>query len=53
VERAWALAALAQAGQFDENYATELARRPQFLNLEGKAEVVQAFARAGQSPSAG
>ena len=40
------------AGQFDEAYATELARRAQFLNLEAKAEVVQAFARAGQSPSA-
>jgi len=52
VERAWALAALAQAGQFDEAYAAELARRSQFLNLEAKAQVVQAFARAGQSPSA-
>jgi hypothetical protein len=52
VERAWALAALAQAGQFDEAYAAELARRAQFLNLEAKAQVVQAFARAGQSPSA-
>jgi uncharacterized protein YfaS (alpha-2-macroglobulin family) len=52
VERAWALAALAQAGQFDEAYAAELARRAQFLNLEAKAQVVQAFARANQSPSA-
>ncbi len=52
LERAWALAALAQAGQFDEAYGAELARRAQFLNLEAKAQVVQAFARAGQSPSA-
>jgi uncharacterized protein YfaS (alpha-2-macroglobulin family) len=49
-ERAWALAALAQAGQFDSSYATELARRAQYLDVEGLAEVLQAFGRAKQTP---
>jgi len=34
-ERAWALSALADAGKFNPGYAAELARRAQFLDLEG------------------
>ena len=48
-ERTWALAALARAGKFDAAYAAELARKAQYLDLEGSAEIVQAFARGGQS----
>jgi uncharacterized protein YfaS (alpha-2-macroglobulin family) len=51
LERAWALVALAEAGEFNPAYAAELARRAQFLNLEGVAEVLQAFAQAKQSPA--
>jgi alpha-2-macroglobulin len=51
-ERAWALAALAQAGQFNSSYAAELARRAQYLNLESLAQVMQAFAASKPSPSA-
>jgi uncharacterized protein YfaS (alpha-2-macroglobulin family) len=50
-ERAWALAALAQAGQFNSAYAAELARKAQFLNLESLAQVLQAFAVSKPSPS--
>ncbi len=51
-ERAWALAALAQAGQFNSAYAAELARRAQYLNLESLAQVLQAFAASKPAPSA-
>jgi hypothetical protein len=51
VERAWALAALASAGKFDPAYAAELARKAQFLDLEGVAEVLQSFAKAGDTKS--
>jgi alpha-2-macroglobulin len=51
-ERAWALAALAQAGRFNSAYAAELARRAQYLNLESLAQVMQAFADSKQTPSA-
>ncbi len=47
LERTLALAALARAGRSNEAYASELARRAQFLGLEGQAEVLLAFARAG------
>ena len=50
-ERAWALAALAQAGQFNSAYAAELARRAQYLNLESLAQVLQAFAVSKSAPS--
>jgi uncharacterized protein YfaS (alpha-2-macroglobulin family) len=50
-ERAWALVALAQAGQFNSAYAAELARNAQFLNLESLAQVLQAFAAAKPAPS--
>jgi uncharacterized protein YfaS (alpha-2-macroglobulin family) len=50
-ERCWALAALAAAGKFDPAYAAELARRAQFLDLEGVAEVLQSFAKAGDTTS--
>jgi uncharacterized protein YfaS (alpha-2-macroglobulin family) len=49
-ERVWALIALAGAGKFDEPYAAELARKSQFLDLEGVADVLLAFARS-KSPS--
>ncbi|HLY57829.1 MAG TPA: alpha-2-macroglobulin family protein, partial [Stellaceae bacterium] len=39
LERAWALAALADAGELDRNYATELARKVDQLSLEGVAQV--------------
>lgn len=47
-ERSWALSALTSASKFDSAYAAELARRSQFLDLEGTAQVALAFARAGQ-----
>jgi uncharacterized protein YfaS (alpha-2-macroglobulin family) len=50
-ERCWALAALAAAGKFDPAYAAELARKAQFLDLEGVAEVLQSFAKAGDTAS--
>jgi alpha-2-macroglobulin len=50
-ERAWALAALAQAGQFNSAYAAELARKAQYLNLESLAQVMQAFAVSKPAPS--
>jgi alpha-2-macroglobulin len=50
-ERTWALAALAQAGQFNSAYAAELARRAQYLNLESLAQVLQAFAASKSAPS--
>ena len=53
-ERAWALGALAQAGRANPAYAAELARRAQYLDLEGVAEVLQAFARQKErSPAVG
>ena len=48
-ERTFALGALARIGKFDPAYGNELARRGQFLGLEGIAGVVTAFERAGQS----
>jgi uncharacterized protein YfaS (alpha-2-macroglobulin family) len=51
-ERAWALSALAQAGQFNAAYAAELARKSEFLDLEGEAEVLQAFALQSTRPQA-
>ncbi len=51
-ERCWALAALAQAGKFNPAYAAELARKAQFLDLEGIAEVLQSFVRSGDTSSA-
>jgi alpha-2-macroglobulin len=50
-ERAWALAALAQAGQFNSAYAAELARKAQYLNEESLAQVLQAFAASKPAPS--
>ena len=50
-ERAWALAALADAGKFNPAYAAELARRAQYLDLEGVAQVALALARSGDSDS--
>jgi uncharacterized protein YfaS (alpha-2-macroglobulin family) len=51
LERTWALSALAHAGRFDAAYAAELARKPTFLRLEGKAEVLLAFARSKEAKS--
>ncbi len=51
LERTWALSALAHAGHFDAAYAAELARKPQFLRLEGKAEVLLAFSRSKEAKS--
>lgn len=45
-ERVWALTALADAGKFNAAYAAELARKSQFLDLEGIADVLLAFARS-------
>src|SRR5207253_430076 len=50
-ERAWALSALADAGKFNPGYAAELARRAQFLDLEGVSEVALALARQGDTQS--
>ncbi len=46
-ERTAALRALARAGRFDPAYGNELARRAQFLDLEGRANVLAAFERGG------
>lgn len=43
-ERTWALAALAAAGQVDEAYAAELARKTDYLNLESTAQVTRVLA---------
>lgn len=48
-ERSWALLALAQAGRAQPAYAAELARRAQYLDEEGIAAVLHAYARAGQA----
>jgi alpha-2-macroglobulin len=50
-ERAWALGALAHAGKFNPGYAAELARRAQFLDLEGVSEVALALAAQGDTQS--
>ena len=50
-ERAWALSALANAGKFNPAYAAELARRAQFLDLEGTAQVTLALAAGGDATS--
>ncbi len=50
-ERTWALEALAAAGDFRAAYGAELARRSQYLDLEGVAGVVAAFDRAGEAGS--
>ncbi|MFH1467679.1 MAG: alpha-2-macroglobulin family protein [Pseudomonadota bacterium] len=50
-ERAWALEALAGAGQFDRGYFAELGRKSNYLDAEGMAEVLLAGARAGQADS--
>ncbi|HVT57480.1 MAG TPA: MG2 domain-containing protein [Thermoanaerobaculia bacterium] len=52
-ERSWALAALTAAGKPQPAYAAELARKAQFLDLEGISEVLQAFAKAGGEREAG
>ena len=44
VERAWALAALAYAGDLDRGYAAELGRKVDALSTEGVAEVRLALA---------
>lgn len=51
-ERAWALAALAQAGKADAAYAAELSRKAESLDLEGVAQVLQTFGRSKQQGAA-
>jgi alpha-2-macroglobulin len=46
-ERSWALAALTAAGKAQPAYAAELARKAQFLDLEGISEVLLAFSKGG------
>jgi uncharacterized protein YfaS (alpha-2-macroglobulin family) len=48
-ERSWALAALAQAGELDSGYTSELMRKTDYLSLEGIAQVRIALA---SSPNA-
>ena len=50
-ERSWALGALASADKFNASYAAELARRSDYLDLEGVSQVVVSFARAGDTSS--
>lgn len=50
-ERVMALQALSTAGRFDESYGAELARKSQYLDLEGVAEVMVAFDRGGERGS--
>jgi alpha-2-macroglobulin len=47
IERAWALAALASAGDLDRNYVAELARKLDSLSIEGVAEVRLALGEGG------
>ena len=47
IERAWALSALAYAGDLDRDYADELARQLDQLSLEGIAEVSFALQTGG------
>lgn len=51
-ERSWALSALADAGKFNSSYAAELARKSQYLDLEGVAQVIQSFSNSGDRDSA-
>jgi len=48
-ERSYALAALARAGRFSDAYGAELARRSQFLDLDGVAAVVTSFGLAREA----
>ncbi len=50
-ERAFALSAMASAGKLDAAYGAELARKSQYLSLEGVAETALAFARSGEERS--
>jgi uncharacterized protein YfaS (alpha-2-macroglobulin family) len=52
IERAWALAALADAGQLDRDYADELARQQNQLSLEGIAQVAIALQNGGAGDDA-
>ena len=45
-ERAWALSALAEAGELDSGYAAELLRKKQFASLEGVAQIRLALANS-------
>jgi uncharacterized protein YfaS (alpha-2-macroglobulin family) len=45
-ERAWALSALAAAGELDSGYAAELLRKASYLSIEGVAQVRLALASA-------
>jgi uncharacterized protein YfaS (alpha-2-macroglobulin family) len=51
LERAWALSALAAAGELDRGYATELARKADQLSLEGIA-LVRSSLQSGQAADA-
>ncbi len=51
-ERAWALAALAYAGNLDRDYADELARMRDQMSLEGIAQVAIALQAGGASDTA-
>jgi uncharacterized protein YfaS (alpha-2-macroglobulin family) len=46
-ERAWALAALTDAGHTEPGYSAELAQRAQFFNLENLAQIVRILAANG------
>ena len=46
-ERAWALAALAYAGELDRDYADELARQRDQMTLEGISQVAIALSQGG------
>jgi uncharacterized protein YfaS (alpha-2-macroglobulin family) len=48
-ERVWALTALAEAGQADDAYAAELARKTQWLNLEALAQVTEAIGHSSST----
>jgi uncharacterized protein YfaS (alpha-2-macroglobulin family) len=50
-ERAWALAALASAGELDRAYFAELGRKASNLDAEGASMVLLAGARGGQQDS--
>ncbi len=48
-ERAWALSALAEAGELDSGYAAELLRKKDYISLEGLAQIRQALATSSSA----
>ncbi|MBN1551308.1 hypothetical protein JW979_07560, partial [bacterium] len=48
-ERCWALLALMEAGRYEPGYASELARKAEYLNLESTAQVLRVLVNSGNA----